>query len=185
MRTPQRWEQIVLPRLLSQLTPRLRKDIEAIGFVKCTNVTSTYIYGDVDTGKTIRAVNMLLTESLNLYLSETKDNETSGNMDCLFVSCTDLFNQLKQSFDNKEVREAEILYKYQNCHLLILDDLGTKNVTDWVLEMLYLILNHRYEYLKKTIITSNLDLEQLATQLDERIASRINRSYVIARKEKY
>jgi DNA replication protein DnaC len=48
---------------------------------------------------------------------------------------------------------------------------------------LYHLINHRYEYMKKTIITSNYTLEELEQRLnDQRITSRINRMCKIEEK---
>jgi len=57
--------------------------------------------------------------------------------------------------------------------LLHIDDLGAEHRTEWVLEQLYTIINTRYEDERATVITSNLEPEQLAEQLGERIVSRL------------
>ena len=70
-------------------------------------------------------------------------------------------------------REA-LIRPYLDCDLLAIDDLGTeavyKNVT---LEYLYLVVNERQLAGKHTLITSNLNIDQLAARYGERIASRI------------
>ena len=67
-----------------------------------------------------------------------------------------------------------IISKYLDSDILCIDDLGTeviyKNVT---LEYLYLILNERQQRGKNTIITTNLDLEQIRDTYDDRIHSRL------------
>ena len=70
--------------------------------------------------------------------------------------------------------KPSIISKYLDSDILCIDDLGTevvyKNVT---LEYLYLILNERQQKGKNTIITTNLDLEQIRDTYDDRIRSRL------------
>jgi DNA replication protein DnaC len=70
--------------------------------------------------------------------------------------------------------------------LLILDDLGVDKPSDWVLNVLYNIINYRYENLKKTIITSNFSLDEIAEAFnDNRITRRIERMCIIEEKQAY
>ena len=74
------------------------------------------------------------------------------------------------SLDKKE----EIISKYLQCDLLLIDDLGTENILKNVtIEYLYLVINQRLESNKNTIITTNLNLEELKNIYDERIMSRL------------
>ena len=57
--------------------------------------------------------------------------------------------------------------------LLILDDLGTENITAWSEGLLYSILDYRNDNLKPTILTSNSSIGGLA--YGERIKSRLRR----------
>jgi DNA replication protein DnaC len=84
---------------------------------------------------------------------------------------------LNLSFDfktfNKNLDE-EVLRKYLSADVLFIDDLGTeplfKNIT---VEYLYLIINERKVKNKKTIISSNLSLDDIRERYEERIFSRI------------
>jgi DNA replication protein DnaC len=58
------------------------------------------------------------------------------------------------------VRQAE---------LLILDDLGSENPSQWAGEKLFQLLNYRYSHRLPTVITTNVDLDRL----DGRIRSRM------------
>jgi len=57
--------------------------------------------------------------------------------------------------------------------LLILDDLGAHNYTDWTRNKLFSIINYRLNYMLPTIITTNINLEDLEHFLGERTTSRI------------
>lgn len=58
--------------------------------------------------------------------------------------------------------------------VVILDDLGAERNSDWVTERLYVIINARYNEMLPTIITSNLELEELERLPGwERITSRL------------
>lgn len=56
--------------------------------------------------------------------------------------------------------------------VLLLDDLGAERVTEWARETLSSILRERYDDQRRTIITTNLNREEL-TRWDPRLADRV------------
>ncbi|MGQ9826036.1 MAG: ATP-binding protein, partial [Desulfotomaculales bacterium] len=70
------------------------------------------------------------------------------------------------------VRERLELLK--TLELVVLDELGAEKSSEWVTERLYVIINARYNEMLPTIITSNLEMEELeALPGWERIVSRL------------
>jgi len=65
---------------------------------------------------------------------------------------------------------AELLDLCQSCDLLILDDLGAENETDWAAEKLFVILNHRYQAELPTLIVTNCRLTDLDPRLYDRLS---------------
>jgi len=57
----------------------------------------------------------------------------------------------------------------QNAGLLILDDLGAQQETEWTTSKLDQIIDHRYINQKPLIVTSNLALEQLPIRIMDRL----------------
>jgi DNA replication protein DnaC len=57
--------------------------------------------------------------------------------------------------------------------VLILDDLGTENASDWVAEKLFQLFNARYLKSAPTVVTTNLDIENAEAKLSERVRSRL------------
>ncbi len=72
---------------------------------------------------------------------------------------------IKKSFDTEGMQEYKILGVYKKVDLLIIDDLGKEQCTDWGMSTLYSILNDRYEDMKPTIITTNYNTENLIKAL--------------------
>lgn len=69
---------------------------------------------------------------------------------------------IKKSYNNEiQENESKIISEFINCNVLIIDDLGKENPSEWVLEKLYYIINERYEYNKPIIITTNFTKDQL------------------------
>ncbi|MBR6811936.1 MAG: ATP-binding protein, partial [Oscillospiraceae bacterium] len=66
---------------------------------------------------------------------------------------------------------------YTECDLLVLDDLGTEMVTQFTLSALYSLINTRLMHGKKTIISSNLSLEELKRSYTPQIVSRLEGEY--------
>ncbi|MDZ4159852.1 MAG: ATP-binding protein [Anaerolineaceae bacterium] len=87
----------------------------------------------------------------------------------LFLTVPDLLDWLRSSFggidESFEARFEEI----RNIRLLILDDLGTQNATPWSQEKLYQIINHRYINRLPTVITTNLQLDELEGRIRSRL----------------
>lgn len=77
----------------------------------------------------------------------------------------ELLDDIKKAFDDKQVSEHEILKVYKQVDLLIVDDLGKEQCTDWSMSTIYSILNDRYEDLKPTIITTNFNEDALIKNL--------------------
>jgi len=165
------WHVQKLPVLISNLTPRQQKDLNMLPFKVLEDVKSTYIFGTTGSGKTIKALQMMLSAMHNYYI-EYK------TMSAEFTSVIELLQSIKAAYDrtvrNSALTEEEIITLYKNIPILVLDDFEVAKTTDWAYQILYLIINHRYEYDKLTIITSNASLEELAEKMnDDRIPGRI------------
>ena len=65
---------------------------------------------------------------------------------------------------------AELLELCLACELLILDDLGAEQETDWAAEKLFVILNHRYQTELPTLIVTNCRLTDLDARLYDRLS---------------
>lgn len=77
----------------------------------------------------------------------------------------DLLADIKEAFDSGDATEYEILKAYKTVDLLIVDDLGKEQCTEWSVSTLYSILNDRYEDMKPTIITTNYNADELVRAL--------------------
>lgn len=80
----------------------------------------------------------------------------------------DILQDVKRAYDNPEVKEQQILDIYKNTDLLIIDDLGKEQCSEWSMTTLYSIINDRYESMKPIIITTNYNTEELAGALSPR-----------------
>lgn len=78
---------------------------------------------------------------------------------------SDLLMDIKKSFDSEGAREHEVLSIYKRVDLLIIDDLGKEQCSDWSMSTLYSILNDRYEDMKPTIVTTNYNADALVNAL--------------------
>jgi DNA replication protein DnaC len=80
--------------------------------------------------------------------------------------------------DNIEEARNEVK-RYLKCDLLIIDDLGTEMTNAFVVSALYEVVNTRLITGNKTIVSSNLTLEELRTQYSQQIMSRLEGEYQI------
>lgn len=69
--------------------------------------------------------------------------------------------------------EAEFV-RYRDARVLLIDDIGAdRTPTEFVEEVNFRLINHRYEHHLPTLITSNLLRKELAARLGDRVTSRL------------
>jgi len=74
----------------------------------------------------------------------------------LFYDYCDLLRAIQATWDrDSEISQSDILNPVKEVEVLLLDDLGAMRPTLWVQEILFHILNARYNDEKTTILTSN------------------------------
>ncbi len=94
----------------------------------------------------------------------------------LYQTAFNLFEILENHKFNRanETEENKMNYNMMfDCELLIIDDLGTEFNNSFTNAELFNIINERLITDKKTIISTNLSLEQLAEAYSDRIMSRV------------
>ena len=72
---------------------------------------------------------------------------------------------------------VNIFTRYLGCDLLILDDLGSELSTPFVQSALYTLINTRLTADKRTVISSNLTMDQVRARYTPQIASRLEGEY--------
>jgi DNA replication protein DnaC len=147
--------------------------------------TGLYLYGPRGCGKTHAMAALMRKEILdtepNAFIGqngETYFYESSSFP--FFISVSELLLKIRETFGRRYFdaestlnSEGEIHDKYSKWTVLFLDDLGAEKASDWSIATLYLLINRRYENELRTVISSNLSLDELADRLDDRISSRI------------
>lgn len=112
-----------------------------------------YLEGPCGTGKTHLAI------AIALAIINT-------GVPVICKTSIDILGDIKRCYErNSEVTEEEVLEAYKSVDLLIIDDLGKEQTTEWSVPVLYSILNERYEALLPTIITTNYNTTALAEKL--------------------
>ena len=80
------------------------------------------------------------------------------------------YREIRAGFNSERSEEA-VLAEYVRAHWLLLDDVGAGALSDFERRYLLDLLDQRAD--RKTLITSNLTIEDFARRLDERVASRL------------
>ncbi|MCD8239378.1 MAG: ATP-binding protein [Clostridiales bacterium] len=117
------------------------------------NGTGLYIEGTNGTGKT------------HLAAAIAMQLMTEQKIPCICKTANDLLMDIKSAFDKEGVNEQEVLKVYKDVPLLIIDDLGKEQCTDWSVSTLYSIINDRYESMLPTIVTTNYNSDDLVKVL--------------------
>lgn len=87
----------------------------------------------------------------------------------IFLTVPDLLDSLRYTFSAKDTTFEERFEQIRQAPLLILDDFGTQNTTDWAREKLFQILNYRYINHLPLVITTNLLLDELEGRIRSRL----------------
>jgi DNA replication protein DnaC len=91
-----------------------------------------------------------------------------------FRTVPELLWRLRSTHDEGSVDSYErLLDKLVQLDLLVLDDFGAERTTEYALEALYAIVNKRLLDKRAILVTTNLEPDDLADQVGERIVSRL------------
>ncbi len=108
------------------------------------------------------------------YLSACIANAvTDKGYSVAYESAPQLFSKLEKNRFNPDDRSREEADKFQNCDLLIIDDLGTEMPGNFVTAALYSLLNERLLAGKPMLVSTNLNADEIAKRYSPQIASRL------------
>lgn len=119
------------------------------------------------------------TGKTHLAVSVFRELIINGIQNIFFISSPFIFLEIKNSFNSETDNEKSIINKFCNYDFLVIDDIGIEKVSDWAIQIWYMIIDRRYSELKPTIFTSNLTIGDIAENLDMRIASRLSSGIVL------
>ncbi len=129
-------------------------------------VKGFYFWGPAGGGKTLLAC-IALQELMLKYGLEGKFVDISRQF----------FQRIKNTFDNtagdNEENAGDVLEELIRVPFLVIDDFGVQRNTEWESEMLYNLIDSRYEREHITIITSNVHIKDFSSVAYGRIHSRI------------
>lgn len=104
------------------------------------------------------------------HLAAAIGNERLSHGDLvLFITAPDLLDHLRGAFSPGAEPYDRTFDRIRSADLLILDDLGVENPSEWAKEKLFQLLNHRYNERLPTVITTNTDLDMLDPRLRSRM----------------
>ena len=147
--------------------PQMKVAYERVKAVADSRVWCALLCGEYGVGKSHLAF-----AAVNQWRAEGKPYR--------FWKTPDLLKLFRSSFDKDSTMNIqEVLKQYQRPFLLVLDDLGAEQATEWAMEQLYTVLDGRYENQAPTIITTNTS----EARMDGRIKSRYRSGLVVCESE--
>lgn len=141
------------------------------------NAKNILLCGNMGTGKTLYA-SILLQEvvkrSLVAGIADSRDVKLKGGLSVLFISETTLLNDLTATWKHDSIETSKSLIKrLSKKSILCIDDVGVMTSTNTHLLDLYAaIIDERYKRRLPTIITSNLQHDDLKLAIGARSADR-------------
>lgn len=119
---------------------------------------SLVLLGGVGTGKTHLAASIV-----NLLLDK--------GIPVLFGTYIEHLEKLRQEFNTNG--ERTYLARMKSVPLLVLDDVGKEKQSDWTRQVMFDVINHRYEHMAPLVITTNLGKRELESYMGAATYSRL------------
>lgn len=99
-----------------------------------------------------------------------------SNKEVFFAVVPDLLDEIRTSYFKQPdtgINDVQLTEVVRNIPILILDDLGAHNYTDWTINKLYSIINYRVNNDLPLVVTTNLELFELEERIGLRTTSRL------------
>ncbi|MCR6546339.1 ATP-binding protein [Dehalobacterium formicoaceticum] len=92
----------------------------------------------------------------------------------LFLVVPDFLDDIRGTYQKQgEFSEADLMNAARNTEVLILDDLGAHNYSEWTQNKIFSLINYRMNHGLPCVITTNLTIEEMNEVIGERTVSRI------------
>lgn len=94
------------------------------------------------------------------------------NPRCLFLNVPEWLNAVRDAWHSTDVEQPPTPDGYE---LVVLDDLGAENWSEWAKERIYTFVSHREQSGLLTFVTTNRPTGELSSRVGRATASRLNR----------
>lgn len=95
----------------------------------------------------------------------------------VYDSAVNVFNRFEAQKFNRDSQAGQDVDRYLTCDLMILDDLGSEMVSPMVQSSLYQLINGRLLGDRRTVISSNLSLDDISRRYSPQVHSRLSGEY--------
>lgn len=92
----------------------------------------------------------------------------------VFTTASRLLRSIKDTYSKRsEITESQAIAVFTGCDLLIVDEVGVQRGSDYEKDMLFDVINERYENTRPIIILSNLAIADVREYLGDRVYDRM------------
>lgn len=92
---------------------------------------------------------------------------------CFYCKAMEVFLEVRATYARPDRAELEVIKKYQEPRLLVIDEVQQRGETDFENRILAHLIDKRYDAMVDTIIIGNLTPEAMAERLDPSIVDRL------------
>lgn len=169
------WRQAEIPKKLRQMTlatfEREPKNAEALDAVQAwlaEESDSWLVFSGPNTG----------IGKTHLAMAALVERGARGDS-VLYVTSPELWDRLRDTYERPSEGQEDaptlehLLATLQKVDTLLLDDLGAEKWSAWVEEKAFRLINQRALDGRRTLITTNLTVEELSRRVGRRISSRL------------
>ena len=131
-----------------------------LDFTKHNKPINIFISGKTGNGKT--------------YLSRfIGQNLLNSHKTVIYITVNDLMNVVFKNMNSDNKKDSVLLDYITDCDMLILDDLGKENVTDFSIRYIYNLIDNRLNNQKSTIVCSQHNFAEISDFYDEGLTTRL------------
>ena len=151
-----------------------KSDIKGVRAKLFEGHESLFIHGKVGTGKTWLASALMREQLRNSIKAIGNDSIYADDFE--FVSMPEFAISIRASMNrSSDDSESKIVSRYSKVKSLFFDDIGAEKPSDYIKSILFVLIERRNTKIRgRTVITSNLDLNELSKLHGVRIGSRIS-----------
>ena len=128
---------------------------------------------NLTTGRNIIMIGSVGTGKTHLSISLLKAVIDNGGLG-MFTTAGDIFMNIRNTWQaNSDKSTLDVTQRFCDMDFLVIDEIGVQRGTDNEREILFSILNERYNYFRPTVLLSNLPIDGVRGYIGERIYDRL------------